>query len=198
MGSEMCIRDSNWLHDRYAQHPKPNATGFTIDMPGMPKPMQLASRSICPASKTQCNWLHDRHDRHARPNATGFTIDMPGMPNPMQLASRSTCPACQTHCNWLHDRHARHAKPNATSFTIGMPGMPNPMQLASRSACPACQTGRADRRVTSNDPRNNCGTLFGSSPLLVTKVANGKAYLPEISVCNTNLRWRLKLKNEYR
>ena len=134
-------------------------------------------------AKTQCNWLHDRHARHAKPNANGFTFGMP----------RS-----QTQCNWLHDRHARHAKPNATSFTIGMPGMPNPMQLASRSACPACQTGRADRRVTSNDPRNNCGTIFGSSPLLVTKVANGKVYLPEISVCNTNLRRRLKLKNEYR
>ena len=146
-------------------------------------PMQLASRSACRACQTQCNWLHDRHV---------------GQPNPMQLASRSTCPACQTQSNWLHDRHTRHAKPNATGFTIGIPGMPNPMQLASRSACPACQTGRADRRVTSNDPRNNCGTLFGSSPLLVTKVANGKVYLPEISVCNTNLRRRLKLKNEYR
>ena len=30
----------------------------------------------------------------------------------------------------------------------------------------------ADRRVPSNDPRNNCGTHFGSSPLLVSKEAN--------------------------
>ena len=44
--------------------------------------------------------------------------------------------------------------------------------LASRSACRACQTGRADRRVTSNNPRNNRETHFSSSPLLVTKVAN--------------------------
>ena len=29
-----------------------------------------------------------------------------------------------------------------------------------------------DRRVPSNDPRNNCGTHFSSSPLLVSKVAN--------------------------
>ena len=164
-------------------------------MPGIPNPMQLASRSACRACQTQCNWLHDRHAGHAKPNATGFTIGMPGMPNPIQLASRSACRACQTQCNWLHDRHAGHAKPNATGFTIGMPGMPNPMQLASRSVCPACQTGRADRRVTSNNPRKNCGTHFGSSSLLVTKVANGKVYLPEISVCNTNLRRRLKLKN---
>ena len=113
----------------------------------------------------------------------------------LQLASRSACRAYQTQCNWLHDRHAGHVKPSATGFTIGMPGMPNPMQLASRSACRACQTGRADRRVTSNNPRKNCGTHFGSSSLLVTKVANGKVYLPEISVCNTNLRRRLKLKN---
>ena len=84
------------------------------------------------------------------------------------------------------------------NFMRSMPGMPNPMQLASQSACPACQTGRVDRRVTSNNPRKNCGTHFGSSPLLVTKVANGKVYLPEISVCNKNLRRRLKLKNEYR
>ena len=80
--------------------------------------------------------------------------------------------AGHTKPTWLPDRHAEHAKPNATGFTIGMPGMPNLMQLASRSACPACQTGRADRRVTSNNPRNNRGTHFSSSPLLVTKVAN--------------------------
>ena len=100
-----CQNQCNWLSDRHAGHAKLNATGFTIDMPGMPNPMQLASRSTCPACQTQCNWLHDRHARHAKPNATGFTIDMPGMPNPMQLASRSACPACQTQCNWLHDRH---------------------------------------------------------------------------------------------
>ena len=157
--------------------------------------LQLASRSACRAYQTQCNWLHDRHAGHVKPSATGFTIGMPGMPNPMQLASRSACRACQTQYNWLHDRHAGHVKPSATGFTIGMPGMPNPMQLASRSACRACQTGRADRRVTSKNPRKNCGTHFGSSSLLVTKVANGKVYLPEISVCNTNLRRRLKLKN---
>ena len=29
-----------------------------------------------------------------------------------------------------------------------------------------------DRRVPSNDPRNNCGTHFSSSPFLVSKVAN--------------------------
>ena len=127
----------------------------------------------CRACQTECNWLHDRHAGHAKHNATGFTIGMPCLPNPTQLASRSASPACQTQCNWLHDRHAPHAKPNATGFTIGTPGMPNPMQLASRPACAACQTGRADRSVTSNNPRNNCGTHFGSSPFLVTKVANG-------------------------
>ena len=30
----------------------------------------------------------------------------------------------------------------------------------------------ADRRIPSNDPRNNCGTHFGPSSLLVSKVAN--------------------------
>ena len=30
----------------------------------------------------------------------------------------------------------------------------------------------ADRRVPSNDPRNNCWTHFDSSSLLLTKVAN--------------------------
>ena len=30
----------------------------------------------------------------------------------------------------------------------------------------------ADRRVPSNDPRNNCGTHFGASPLLFSKVAH--------------------------
>ena len=80
--------------------------------------------------------------------------------------------AGHTKPTWLPDRHAGHAKPNATGFTIGMPGMPNLTQLASRSACPACQTGRADQRVTTNNPRNNRGTHFSSSPLLVTKVAN--------------------------
>ena len=78
----------------------------------------------------------------------------------------------------FHSRHAGHAKPNATGFPIGMPGMPNPMQLASRSACPASQTRRADRRVTSNNPRNNCRTHFGSSPLLVTKVARNFGLQP--------------------
>ena len=29
-----------------------------------------------------------------------------------------------------------------------------------------------DRHVTSNDPRDNCGTHFGSSPLLISKVVN--------------------------
>ena len=32
----------------------------------------------------------------------------------------------------------------------------------------------ADRRVPSNDPRNNCGTQFDSSTFLVSKVANGQ------------------------
>ena len=118
---------------------------FMPDMPGMPNPMQLASRSARPACQTQCNWLHDRHARHAKPNATGFTIGMPGMPNPMQLASRSARPACQTQCNWLHDRHARHAKLDEQTGVLPV----------------------------INNPRNNCGTHFGSSPLLVTKVANG-------------------------
>jgi len=31
----------------------------------------------------------------------------------------------------------------------------------------------AERRVTSNDPRNNCGTHFDSGSLLVSKVVNG-------------------------
>ena len=30
----------------------------------------------------------------------------------------------------------------------------------------------ADQRVPGNDPRNNCGTHFGTSSLQVTKVAN--------------------------
>ena len=30
----------------------------------------------------------------------------------------------------------------------------------------------ADRHLPSNDPRNNCGTHFGSSPLPLSKVAN--------------------------
>ena len=33
----------------------------------------------------------------------------------------------------------------------------------------------ADRRVPSNNPRINCGKHFGSSPFLVSKVANGVA-----------------------
>ena len=103
---------SGQFHAQHARHAKPNATGFPIGMPGMPNPMQLASRSAYRACQTQCNWLHDRHARHAKPNATGFPIGMPGKPNPMQLASRSACPACQTQCNWLHDRHARRAKPD--------------------------------------------------------------------------------------
>ena len=32
----------------------------------------------------------------------------------------------------------------------------------------------ADRRVPSNNPRNNCGTFFGSSSLVVSKVAIGQ------------------------
>ena len=34
----------------------------------------------------------------------------------------------------------------------------------------------ADRRVPNNDPRNNCGTDFGSSPPLVCKVVNGHLF----------------------
>jgi len=33
----------------------------------------------------------------------------------------------------------------------------------------------ADRGIYSDDPRNLCGTRFGSSSLMVTKVANGIA-----------------------
>ena len=93
-------------------------TNFMPSMPGMPNPMQLASRSACQACQTQCNWVHDRHAGHAKPNATGFTIGMPGMPNPMQLASRSACPACQTQCKGLQDRHALHAKPDKQTFAL--------------------------------------------------------------------------------
>ena len=32
----------------------------------------------------------------------------------------------------------------------------------------------ADRHVTSNNPRNNCGTHFGSSSLVVSNVVNGQ------------------------
>ena len=151
---------------------KPNATGFAIGMPGMPNPMQLASRSAC---------------RAAKPNATGFTIDMPGMPNPMQLASRSTCPACQTQCNWLHDRHARHAKPKATGFTIDMPGMPNPMQLASRSACPACQTQcnwLHDRHARHAKPEEQIGVL----PVTIPETTAGHFSGP---VPFSLLKWRM-------
>ena len=36
--------------------------------------------------------------------------------------------------------------------------------------------GKIDRCLTGSDPRNNCGIHFGSSPLLVSKVANKKFY----------------------
>ena len=151
----------------------------------------------CRACQTQCNWLHDRHAGHAKPNATGFTIGMPSMQ--------------KTQCNWLHDRHARHAKPNATGFTIGMPGMPNPMQLASRSARPACQTqcnwlhDRHARHAKLDEqtgvlpvtiPETIAGHISVPVPFSLLKWRMVfKLYLPEISVCNTNLRRRLKLKN---
>ena len=125
----------------------------------------------CPrACQTQCNWLHDRHARHAKPNATGLTISMPGRPNPMQLASRSACRACQTQCNLLHDRCARHTKPDE-------------------------QTGVLPVTI----PETIAGHISFPVPFSLLKWRiNGKVYLPEISVCNTNLRRRLKLKNEYR
>ena len=140
---------------------------FMPDMPGMPNPMQLASRSACRACQTQCNWLHDRHAVLAKPNATGFTIGIPGVPNPMQLASRSACPACQTQCNWLHDRHARHAKLDEQT---GVLPVTIPETIAGHISVPV---------------------LFS---LLKWRMVF-KLYLPEISVCNTNLRRRLKLKN---
>ena len=34
------------------------------------------------------------------------------------------------------------------------------------------KTSGTDQCVSSNDPRNNCGTHFGTSPLIVSKVAN--------------------------
>ena len=158
---------------------------FMPGMPGMPSPMQLASRSAypacqtqrqlasrsaCPACQTQSNWLHDRHAGHAKPNATGFTVGMPGMPNPMQLASRSACPACQTQCNWIYDRHARHAKPDE-------------------------QTGVLPVTI----PETIVGHFSVPVPFSLLKWRMVfKLYLPEISVCNANIRRRLKLKNEYR
>ena len=39
-----CQTQCNWLHDRHAGHAKPNATGFTIGMPGMPN---RTSRPAC-------------------------------------------------------------------------------------------------------------------------------------------------------
>ena len=67
LGHEFCVI-SDQFHARHAGHAKPNATGFTIGMPGMPNPVQLASRSACRACQTQCNWLHDRHAGNAKPN----------------------------------------------------------------------------------------------------------------------------------
>ena len=37
----------------------------------------------------------------------------------------------------------------------------------------------ADRRVPSSDPRDNCGTLFGSSSHLISKVANSRMIYSE-------------------
>ena len=45
---ELCVI-SGQFHARHAGHAKPNATGFTIVMHGMPNLMQPASRWACPA-----------------------------------------------------------------------------------------------------------------------------------------------------
>ena len=48
--------------------------------------------------------------------------------------------------------------------------------------CYQGQGKSADQYVPNNDPRYNCETNFGSSPLLFSKVANGATQVKDILV----------------
>ena len=51
----------------------------------------------------------------------------------------------------------------------------------------------ADQRIPNNDPINNCGTHFGSSALLISKVVNGVKHVLNIKLKSLCLKFQEKI-----